>query len=79
MEEPSSREAVAAEVRAAMARQQMTQVALAGKVDMSRVALADRLSARRPFAVDELYRIADALNVSVWSLVPAVAVSDGAA
>lgn len=79
MAAPTYREAVAAEVRAALARKQMTQVSLAAHIDMSRGVLSDRLAARSPFAVDELYRIADALDVDLWSLVPSTQSKGGAA
>lgn len=57
------REAVAAEVRAAMGRKRMTQAALASAVGMSRPALSDRLACRRPFDTDQIVGICAALEL----------------
>jgi transcriptional regulator with XRE-family HTH domain len=62
---PTNREQIAAEVRAALARKRpkMTQGELAERIGISRVALSERLNGYRPFDVDQLYRISDALDV----------------
>lgn len=57
------REAVAAEVRAAMGRQRVTQEVLAAKAGMSRPALSERLAGRRPFNTDQIIGICTALNL----------------
>lgn len=72
------REAVAAEVRAAMGRKRMTQVALAEKVGMSRPAMSDRLACRRPFDLDQLVGIADTLDLDLADLLDAPTEAKGA-
>lgn len=62
---------VAAEIRAAMARKRVTQVALAGLIDMPVHSLARRLKSETPITVDELAAIAAALDVPVGDLLPA--------
>lgn len=65
MSDDTIRGQIAAEVRAALARQRpkMTHADLAGRVGMSRVSLSERLNGHRPFDVDQLHRISDALGV----------------
>jgi hypothetical protein len=68
----ATRGAIAAEVRAQMARGQVTQVALSSSIGLSRVSLADRLAGRKAFNTDELFAIAAHLGCDVWSfLAPA--------
>lgn len=57
------REAVASEVRAAMARKRTTQAALAARIGISRTALGDRLACRRAFDMDQIIGICETLNL----------------
>lgn len=69
----NSREEVAAEVRAAMGRKNMTQSALATEIKMSRAALSERLSGQRAFDTDELDAIGAVLGVGPLAfLIPVV-------
>lgn len=52
-----------------MARSQRTQAALAREVGMKQQALSRRLSAQTPFTIDELARIADAMQISLNDLI----------
>lgn len=61
-------ERIAANVRAEMARQQITQVQLAGRLELSQAAISRRLSSRVPFNVEELARIAGVLEVPLSAL-----------
>lgn len=58
-----TRPSVAAEVRAAMARADLTQTELAAKLSISRAALSDRMIGKRPFTIDDLHEIGAALGV----------------
>lgn len=62
--------AIVAEVRAEMARQRRTQVALARHLGLSHVQLGKRLQGRMDFRVSELVEIADWLGVPVTQLIP---------
>lgn len=62
--------AVAAEVRAEVARKQISQDKLAAQVGCSRQALNRRLTGATPFDVAELAAIADALGVPVTQFLP---------
>jgi transcriptional regulator with XRE-family HTH domain len=66
------REAVAEEVRAAMARgrrgRRVSQTELAAYLEMGQSSLSRRLSGEYPFDVDELDRIAAYLNVPTTDL-----------
>ena len=64
-------ERVAANVRAEMARQKISQVKLAETLRVSQPAISRRLSGRVALNVDELARIADILGVPVAELVAA--------
>jgi transcriptional regulator with XRE-family HTH domain len=68
---PPTRQVVAAEVRAAMARADVNQVILADAIGISRGGLSERLNAIRPFNTDQLVAIADYLKVDVFSLLVA--------
>lgn len=68
---PTSRR-VAAEVRAAMARQGCTQSVLAERINRDQHFISRRLSGKVPFTIDELADIARALDVSLGSLVDVV-------
>lgn len=54
---------VAAEVRAEMARQQVTQVQLSRSIGMSQQSLSERLRGKTPFTTDDLEKVAGALRV----------------
>lgn len=62
--------AVAAEVRAEVARKQISQDKLAERVGCSRQSLNRRLTGAIPFDVAELAVIADALGVPVTQFLP---------
>jgi hypothetical protein len=54
---------VAAEVRAEMARQRVSQQTLAGAVGISQAAISRRITGEVPFDVTELARVAEVLGV----------------
>ncbi|WP_079670459.1 helix-turn-helix domain-containing protein [Mycobacteroides abscessus] len=60
---------VAANVRAEMARGQITQQSLASRVELSQQAISRRLTGRQPFNTEELQGIAEALGVGIEQLV----------
>lgn len=62
---------MAANVRAEMARQRISQVKLAETLCVSQPAISRRLSGRVALNVEELARIADILGVPVAELVAA--------
>lgn len=62
-----SRPIVAGEVRAAMARANVTQQALANSLGVSAGTLSERLAGRRPFTTDELEQVGYALGVDPFS------------
>lgn len=70
MQLTSTDERVAANVRAELARAGENQSSLAPKVDLSQQALSRRLSARVPFTVAELSRVAAQLGVPIGALIP---------
>ena len=59
---------VGANVRAELARAGKTQAWLAGAIGMSQQSVSDRLRGKFPFDVNELARVADALDLDVASL-----------
>jgi len=61
-------EALAAEIRAEVARQRRTTTDLATEIGMSGAALGRRLRGEHPFDVTELEQIARALGISVTDL-----------
>jgi transcriptional regulator with XRE-family HTH domain len=65
---PPTRQVVAAEVRAAMARADVNQVTLAEAIGISRAGLSERLNSIRPFNTDHLNAIADYLGIDVFTL-----------
>lgn len=73
---PSSRERLAAEVLAEMARQRITRAALARDADITYITLQRRLAGKSPFTYDELAAIAEQLGVGAADL---VARADGVA
>jgi hypothetical protein len=73
----SKTEDVIAEIRAEMARQQVTQVELAPRTRLSLAALRRRLAGESPLLVSELFDIAKALRVPVSRLVDCPDVKTG--
>lgn len=67
---PDTREPIAAEVRAAMARRRITQGELAKRIGMSRAALSPRLAGHQAFDTDQLLKICAVLEVELVSLFP---------
>lgn len=63
------RDRVAANVRAEMARNKISQVKLAETLSVSQAAISRRLSGRVAFDIDELVRIAEAFNIPLAELV----------
>lgn len=59
---------VAAEVRAELGRQRMSQEALAARIGISQQALSRRLLGQYPFNTSELAKAAEALKVPVGRL-----------
>lgn len=56
---------VSNEIRAELARQRLTHEWLADETGMTRTTLYRRLSGKSPFLADEIFNIANALNVDV--------------
>ncbi|HEY0697217.1 MAG TPA: helix-turn-helix transcriptional regulator [Micromonospora sp.] len=71
MHNDSVRSAIAAEVRAELARQQKTQRWAADVLDMTQPSVQLRLAGRRAFRAEELVTLADALGVSADRFLPA--------
>jgi transcriptional regulator with XRE-family HTH domain len=67
--------AVAAEVRAELARKQMSQHALAAALGVAQQTVSRRLTGEVPFDVAELGRVAEILGVPVGQFFPASAVA----
>jgi transcriptional regulator with XRE-family HTH domain len=67
------RNPVTANVRAEMARRGETQQSLADRIGMKQQGLSRRLRGETRFTVDELQRIADALEVRAAELLGATA------
>lgn len=61
---------VAAEVRAEMARQKVSQETLCTRIGMSQSTLSRRITGEYPFDTSELARIAAALGVPVARFLP---------
>lgn len=73
MDTTSTRRAVAAEVRAAIARAGLHPTAVADKAGISRTTFRRRISGQSPLTIDELVAIANALDVDVSTfLTPAL-------
>lgn len=64
------REAIAGEVRAAMARRRVTQAQLARRIGVSRTSLSERLNGAKAFNTDQLMQISQALGVPFLDLLP---------
>lgn len=71
MAEPVVTERVAANVRAEMGRRRFTQTKLAGTLGVSQMFLSRRLGGHVPFDLQELERIAAALEIPVELLLTA--------
>lgn len=69
---------VAAEVRASLARKEMGKADLGRILGVSAPTAATRWSGAQPYTVEELERIALALDMPVLSLVPEVEPGDAA-
>lgn len=65
-------DSVAAEVRAQLARQRMSASALAKALGKSEMYISRRLRGEMPLDLDDLERIASALEVDFAALLPAV-------
>lgn len=63
-------DAVAANVRAELGRQNMSRAELARRLDVAEMWLSRRLTGRTPITVEDLGRIATALGVPAGSLLP---------
>jgi transcriptional regulator with XRE-family HTH domain len=69
-------EAIATEVRAALARQKLSQSELAEKLGWTQVKVSRRLRSVGQLSIEELEQISDALGVSITELTsPAAAAS----
>ncbi|GAA4075587.1 helix-turn-helix domain-containing protein [Nocardioides kongjuensis] len=67
-----------ANVRAEMARQDVSQTELAAKVGLSQTGLSKRLRGAIPFDVNELAAVAAELHVSIDQLTAGIATTEGA-
>ena len=65
-----AREAIAAEVRASLARANQPASWLADRAGISKTALSLKLKAQRSFTVEELLSVADALGIDADTLLP---------
>lgn len=63
------REAVAAEIRAELARQHKTKAALAHQLGISPDTLRRRLAGARPFYLEESKALADFLDIPLHTLI----------
>lgn len=68
---PTYQDVAAAEVRAVMARERVTQVELAARLNVRTAWLHRRLAGATPISINELADIATALKVPVSDLIPA--------
>ena len=62
--------ATGANVRAEMARRQITQMELARQLGLSQAAISARIKGRTPFDINELTAIARVLDVPLDALLP---------
>lgn len=70
---------MAAEVRAEMARQRVSQTALAEKLEVSQPYISRRLTGDVSFDVDELAAVAEALDVPLEQFLMGAVVPEGTA
>ena len=68
MQQPTLNDSVAAEIRAEMGRQAITQQELARRLGWAQSQLSRRLSGAIPWRTDEIERIARALDIPVSQL-----------
>jgi transcriptional regulator with XRE-family HTH domain len=68
----NQRNPVTSNVRAEMARRDLTQQTLASRIGMKQQSLSRRLRGETRFSIDELQLIADALDVSITDLLSAI-------
>jgi len=68
MEMQDRRQAVAEEIRAELARQNMSLASLSTKTGLSTKILRARLKGKKPFFVDEIELVAIALNMHTLDL-----------
>lgn len=74
---PTPHEAVAAEVRAELARQKIPQARLSALLEVSEVSVSRRLRGETPFTVNEVFLIATFLGIDVGQLLGSLAVRVG--
>lgn len=67
---PTLNASVAAEVRAELGRQQITQHQLAARLGWAPALLSRRLTGRTPLRTDDIERIAQVLGVPLSQLIP---------
>jgi len=60
---------VAANIRAELARQKVSQTQVAERLGLSQAAVSRRLSGALPFELDEIAAVADLLNVRARDLI----------
>lgn len=70
MERDPHRDAIAAEVRAEIARQGKTQREIAAMIDLPQSSLQLRLKGDRPFRAEELTKLAEALGIPADRFLP---------
>lgn len=61
---------VSAKLRGVMAEKRVTQVSLAERVGMPQPVISGRLTGRTPWRVDELVKVAQALDVPLERVLP---------
>lgn len=66
----TARDAIAAEVRAELARQNKTQRDVAEAIDMAQPVVSLRLQGKRSWRAEELARLAEWLDVPVSRFIP---------
>jgi transcriptional regulator with XRE-family HTH domain len=64
-----SREIIAEEIRALMARRQVSQTELAQAIGVAPATLSERVRGLKPFDMDQLERIAEHLDTSIESII----------
>lgn len=74
---PAVRDAVAGEVRAAAARQRVSEASIARHLGMSQSKLSRRWTGQLPFDIEELAAIAAYLDIPMTDLIPPQAAPTG--
>lgn len=77
MQETKPRDPLLAEIKAGLARRDLTQSDLANHLSLSRGAIGRRLTGEVPFNIDELRRTATFLNVPLATLLDPTALAEG--